>query len=345
MEVKANVAGAGDARVCAVVPAYKVQDHVLGVVSQLLDRVDHVFVVDDQCPMGSGKLVQDHWPDDERVTVLFQPVNTGVGGAVMRGYREAQQQGYTIMVKVDGDGQMDVDYLGALVEPLLAGQADYTKGNRFHDPRGLQSMPRVRLLGNAGLSFVTKLSTGYWQLMDPTNGYTALHVGVLPWLPLERVSQRYFFETDMLYRLGLVQAVVLDVPMPARYGNEESNLKVGKALFEFGRKHVTRFLKRLVYQYFLRGFSMGSVCLLLALPMLLFAMVLGSVVWIHSLQTGVPATAGTIMLIALPALVGIQLLLGFFSLDMARTPQRPLQLLYRHLVHRASAVAGEVTKK
>lgn len=317
--------------ICAVIPAYKVQDHVLEVVAQVLEHVDHVFVVDDACPMGSGGLVQQRWGDDSRVTVLFQPVNTGVGGAVMRGYQEAQRQGYTIVVKVDGDGQMDAAFIGALVGPLLAGEADYSKGNRFHDPRGLQSMPTTRLLGNAGLSFVTKLSTGYWQLMDPTNGFTALHVGVLPWLPLHKVSQRYFFESDMLYSLGLVQAVVLDVPMPARYGEEQSNLDVKKALFEFGGKHLVRFSKRLLYQYFLRGFSMGSVCLVLSLPLLIFALVLGGFVWANSVQTGVAATAGTIMLVALPALLGVQLLLGFFSLDMARAQQRPLHRMYKYL--------------
>jgi len=314
-------------RVCAIVPAFKVSDHVVQVVAGLLDHVDHVFVVDDACPVFSGRQVEAAYPDHPQVTVLFLPENLGVGGAVMAGYTRAAELGYTVMVKVDGDGQMDPEFIPALVSPILAGEADYTKGNRFFDPEGLSAMPLTRLIGNAGLSFLTKLSTGYWQIMDPTNGFTAIHADVLPWVKLERVEKRYFFETDLLFRLGTINAVVLDIPMPARYGEEVSNLRVGSALFEFSCKHMARLCKRIVYQYFLRGFSVASVCLALSLPLLIFALSFGLVQWYRSIESGIPATAGSIMLAALPVMVGIQLLMSFFSHDMARQPSKPLWVL------------------
>lgn len=314
--------------ICAVVPAYRATRHVAGVVAGLMQHVAHVFVVDDDCPEGSGDAVRAAFgASHPRVTVLRLPRNLGVGGAVMEGYRAAAAAGFRIIVKVDADGQMDPAFIPALVAPIQDGLADYTKGNRFFDPELLRAMPRTRLIGNAGLSFLAKLSTGHWQVMDPTNGFTAIHADLLPWLHLERIEQRYFFETDLLFRLGIINAVVQDVPMPARYGDERSHLRIGQAVFEFSGKHLVRLAKRIFYTYFLRGFNLGSVCLLMSLPLLLFALVFGISEWQRSISTGIPATAGSIMLAALPALIGVQLLLAFFAQDMARTPAIPLHRL------------------
>ena len=314
-----------DNRICAIVPAYKVTRHIVGVVAALFEHVEHVFVVDDACPDDSGAfLLRELGGPNPRLTVIRLDQNEGVGGAVMAGYRAAAEKGFEVLVKVDGDGQMDPSNIATLVAPLLLGQADYAKGNRFFDPESLTDMPLTRLLGNAGLSFLTKLSTGYWQLMDPTNGFTALHAHVLPWLHLQKIERRYFFETDMLFRLGLVNAVVEDVPMAAKYADETSHLSVSLAFFDFTFKHIARMFKRLFYTYFLRGFSLGSVFLIVSLPMILFGVSFGLFEWTISVQTGKPATAGTIMLAAMPTLVGIQLFLSFLSLDMSRAEARPL---------------------
>jgi hypothetical protein len=114
--------------------------------------------------------------------------------------------------------------LPRFVAPILVGEADYTKGNRFHNPRDVRQMPGVRIFGNVALSFLTKLSSGYWSVFDPTNGYTAVHVAVLEQLDLDALSRRYFFESDMLFRLNTVGARVMDIPMEARYADEKSNL-------------------------------------------------------------------------------------------------------------------------
>jgi len=158
-------------------------------------------------PDASGKFVKEHC-HDLRVHVIYHESNLGVGGAVMTGYRAALKDGADIIVKIDGDGQMDASLISNFIEPILAGEADYTKGNRFFNLEEIRSMPGLRLFGNAVLSFMTKLSSGYWDLFDPTNGYTAIHVDVARHLPFNKISSRYFFETDMLFRLNTLRSVV-----------------------------------------------------------------------------------------------------------------------------------------
>src|SRR5690606_32001950 len=150
---------------------------------------------------------------DPRVRVIRHASNLGVGGAVITGYQAAIADGMDILVKLDGDGQMDASLIPDFIEPIINGEADYTKGNRFFDLEELRSMPRIRLIGNAVLSFMTKFSSGYWNLFDPTNGFTALHADVARYLPLSKISKRYFFESDMLFRLNTLRAVVHDIPM------------------------------------------------------------------------------------------------------------------------------------
>lgn len=311
------------AAIAVVIPAYRVRDRICSVISKIGPEVRWIFVVDDGCPERSGQAVTDHC-DDSRVRVLFNEKNLGVGGAVKRGYREALVCGAEIIVKIDGDGQMDPALLSRFVAPIAEGRADYTKGNRFYDIHKLSDMPTARLIGNAVLSFLSKLSTGYWDLFDPTNGYTAIHARIVERLPLERISDRYFFESDMLFRLGAMRAVVLDVPMDAAYGEEQSNLRIRAVAGEFGLKHARNFSKRIFYNYLLRDFSVGSVELLAGAALLAFGTVFGLRQWMLSAMTGQPSGAGTVMLAALPVILGIQLLLAFLAYDIATVPRRPL---------------------
>jgi hypothetical protein len=219
---------------------------------------------------------------------------------------------------------MDPALLPRFVAPILDGRADYTKGNRFYDIRTLASMPTVRVIGNALLSFLSKLSSGYWDVFDPANGFTAIHARIVERLPLDRISPGYFFESDMLFRLGTIRAVVWDVPMDAIYGAEKSNLRIRRILGEFGRRQCVNFFKRIFYSYFLRDFSIGSVELLAGGVLLLFGVLFGVRHWLQSAASGVPSAAGTVMLAALPVILGIQLLLAFLAYDIAAVPRRPL---------------------
>ncbi|MGQ0800643.1 MAG: glycosyltransferase family 2 protein [Pseudomarimonas sp.] len=310
-------------KIAVVIPCYRVRAHVLAVIAAIGPEVDRVYVIDDACPDQSGDHVEQAC-SDARVRVLRHSANRGVGGAVLTGYRQALADGCEVIVKVDGDGQMDPALIPALVAPILRGEADYSKGNRFYDLAQIGRMPAVRIFGNAVLSFMAKLSTGYWDVFDPTNGYTAIHAEAARLLPHDRISERYFFETDMLFRLNTFRAVVVDIPMEARYGDEVSNLKIRRILGEFLFKHLRNFGKRIFYSYYLRDLSVASLELLVGLGMLLFGAGYGGYHWYHSLQTGMTTPAGTVMLAALPALVGLQLLLAFLGYDIGSVPQRPL---------------------
>lgn len=309
--------------VAVVIPCYRVRKHILEVIGAIGAEVQTIYVVDDACPQQTGEYVAQLC-GDPRVRVLVHEMNCGVGGAMITGYRQAIRDGAEIVVKLDGDGQMDPSHIPILISPIINGIADYTKGNRFYYLEGVQQMPLVRLLGNAALSFIAKFSTGYWDIFDPTNGFTAVHAKVLERIPLEKIDKRYFFESDMLFRLNTIRAVVMDVPLSAKYADEESNLKVFHSIPEFAVKHMRNSLKRIFYNYYLRDFSVVSLELLLGFIALFMGISFGSIAWLKSVHTGIVATSGTVMLAALPTFVGIQFLLSFLAADSGNVPKIPL---------------------
>ena len=309
--------------IAAVVPCYRETARVLDVLARIGPEVARIFVVDDACPDGTGQWVREH-NRDPRVEVLFHDANRGVGGATVTGYRRALESGADIIVKLDGDGQMDPKLIPVLIKPLTLGEADYAKGNRFHDFGGLSAMPPIRLIGNIALSFATKVSSGYWDLFDPTNGYTAIHAKVARALPLDQVSPSYFFESDMLFRLYLLRAVVADVPMRARYGGEQSTLSIPRVIGEFALKHHCNAAKRIWHTYFLKNFTAASIELAIGSALLLFGTIFGLWQWSASIASGIPATAGTVVLAALPVILGVQLLIAFLNYDVGNVPRRPI---------------------
>lgn len=313
-----------DQTLAVVIPSYRVKAHVLGVIEKIGPEVAVIFVVDDACPEDSGRFVEENC-SDPRVRVIRHDVNRGVGGAMITGYRAALEADIDVVIKVDGDGQMDPALIPHIARPVLARQADYAKGNRFHSLWNVRRMPRVRLYGNAVLSFMTKLSSGYWGIFDPTNGYTAIHAAALESIEFANVSERYFFETDMLINLGNARAVVADVPMEAVYGDEVSNLRISKELWPFLSTHMRELSKRIFYTYFLRDFSPASLQLLFGALFLLFGVIYGSFQWVHSVSSGQVASTGTVMIAVLPIILGVQFLLNFLAFDMANEPKIPIQ--------------------
>jgi dolichol-phosphate mannosyltransferase len=309
-----------DLRIAVVIPAYRVKKHILSVIGQIGTEVDRIYVIDDKCPEETGKFVQANCADT-RVVVQFNEANLGVGGAVMAGYRCALKDGVDIVIKIDGDEQMDPSLVPRVIQPITDGRADYTKGNRFFNLAQIRKMPALRLFGNAVLSFLNKLSSGYWDIFDPTNGYTAIHTDILRELPLEKISNRYFFESDMLFRLNLQKAVVVDIPMDAKYGDEVSNLKISRVAGEFLLKHFRNFGKRIFYNYYLRDMSLASLELPIGLALFVFGAVFGVTQWIASASNHVATPAGTVMLSALPTLMGLQLILAFLAFDIGSVPR------------------------
>ena len=309
--------------VAVVIPSYKVSRQIVSVISRIGEEVGLIVVVDDACPERSGRVVRETCKDP-RVVIEFLAANQGVGGAVLAGYRRAISLGADVIVKLDGDGQMDPDLIGNFTAPILAGQADYTKGNRFFNLESLRSMPFLRVFGNAGLSFISKLSSGYWRVMDPTNGYTAIDARVAAYLPHEKIASRYFFESDMLFRLNTVQAVVEDIPMDAVYGDEQSNLRIKRVLYEFPARHAVRFFKRIFYTYFLRDFNAASVQLVAGVLLTLSGIIFGLIKWAHYSSLQVAAPSGTVLLATIQVIVGIQCILAWLTYDVNFHPLKPI---------------------
>jgi len=310
--------------IAVVIPCYREKSHIIDVIESIGDDVSTVIVVDDACPDKTGEHVRNTC-SDKRVEVIVLDRNLGVGGATMKGYERALEAGADVIVKVDGDGQMDPRLIPTLVDPIVQGRADYAKGNRFYNLDGLSEMPGLRIFGNLMLSFVSKMSSGYWNVFDPTNGFTALHADTAKQLRFDRIDNSFFFESDILLRLYLLRAVIEDVPMSARYGSEVSSLKVRNVIFEFSIKHYRNTVKRIFYTYFIRDFGIASVQLVMGKLLVLFGLIYGIIGWRESSITGIPATAGTVLLAALPIILGVQMLISFLNYDVKNVPSQPLQ--------------------
>ncbi|MFN3492696.1 MAG: glycosyltransferase family 2 protein, partial [Anaerolineales bacterium] len=311
-------------KIVIIIPAYRVERDIKNVLAGIPDYIQHIIVVDDASPDSTADMITALSNSDSRLILIRHSHNQGVGGAMISGFKKALELDAQIAVKIDGDGQMDASYIPALITPLIQGKADYAKGNRFRDFASLQKMPLIRRVGNLGLSFLTKAATGYWNIFDPTNGFFAIRAEILKQLPLEKIDKRYFFETSMLANLYLLNAFVLDVPIPARYGNEKSHLSIYRTLFEFPYKLLITFLRRVLLKYYIYDFSMLSLYLITAAPLLLFGLIFGSIKWIQYIQLGVPAPTGTVMLPTLCVILGIQIMLSAIEIDMKSTPKEPI---------------------
>ena len=306
--------------ISVVIPSYKVSKYILDVIKDIPEFVNHIVIVDDKCPQNSGQIAKTS--TDNRVIICYHEKNLGVGGAVITGYKKALELNSDIVIKIDGDGQMDVNYMQKLIQPILDGKADYTKGNRFTDFKALRAMPKVRLFGNSGLSFLVKAASGYWNLMDPTNGYTAINKHALEELDLDNIAKRYFFESDMLINLNIENAVVVDVEIPAKYGDEKSSLSITKTLVGFPPKLFKGLCKRIFLKYFIYDFNMLSLYLVVGLPMLFFGIVFGSIKWIEAIVNNIETSTGTIMLAVLPIILGTQFILQAIQIDMNNIPRK-----------------------
>ena len=307
-------------KIVVVIPAYKVEKQIEQVLSRIPAYVNEIIVVNDCSPDALRERVLGF--KDKRIHLLSHKKNQGVGGAMLSGYAYALQLGADVVVKVDGDGQMNLEYLPMLVEPILSGTADYTKGNRFLHPVALRKMPFLRKLGNLALTFLTKLASGYWNIFDPTNGYTAISGEKLQALDPERISKSYFFETSMLCELRELNAVVEDIAMPAIYQDEKSSVKISREIFVFSVNLFSRFVNRIFYRYFLYDFNAVSFFLLSGGILGLFGVVWGIAKWAQSSRAGIPATTGTVLIAVLPIILAVQFWVQALAQDIEDVPTR-----------------------
>lgn len=316
--------------ICCVIPAYKARNTVCDVVYSLFPYVDTVVVVDDACPQTSGRIVKEQFANDRRVVVLERDKNGGVGAAVKTGLAYCLAAGARYVVKVDADGQMDPAYIPQLIDVLQSDESiGFVKGNRFVNASVLASMPKARLLGNAMLSIFVKFASGYWNLLDPTNGFVAFSGDTLRQLDLDALADSYFFEISVLGQLGIKQLTIAEVEMPTIYGAEQSSLSIRRVLLEFPPKLLAIFVKRVALQYFLFDINLGSLYLFFGSLITMLGVSMAIWEWFASLLTHHVRTAGTVMLAVLPLLIGFQLLSNALLYDVQFAPKTVRELKTR----------------
>ena len=306
--------------VAAVVPAYKEQEHIADVIRSMPELVDHIVVMDDASPDETAERARA--AADGRTVVITLPQNQGVGGAVLTGHRAALDLGAEVCVVMAGDGQMDPEFLPALLDPIADGRAQFTKANRFYGRGSFAGMPRTRIVGNVALSFLTKAASGYWNLFDPQNGYTAIHRDALDRIPWDQIARRYDFENDLLINLNILRVPAVDVPVPARYGRETSGMNLATVGPRIALRLFRGFWTRIWWKYVLQSFSAVALLLFSGLALVLVGSLVG--LWIIFQTLGPPiASAGTVLLCVGPLLSGIHMLLFAMMLDIQESAPSP----------------------
>jgi len=308
--------------IAVVIPCYNVAKHIKDVIGNIPDSISYIIAVNDCSKDDTESILLDLANENKKIIYIRHEVNQGVGGAMISGYKRSMELNADITIKMDGDGQMDAAYIPALVKPLVNDKADFAKGNRFRDLKALQAMPLSRRIGNLGLSFIIKAASGYWNVFDPTNGFTAIKNETLKSMNFNKIHKRYYFETSMLIELYYANAVVNDITMKAKYGNEISGLSRTKTLFQFPPRLFIAFIRRLILKYFLFDFNIASIYTIFGLPLFLFGLYYGITNYIKYSTSHIGAPTGTVVIPTLLIILGFQLLLSAVSYDVTNYPKK-----------------------
>lgn len=241
-------------RLCVIVPAYNEQLLIADTLTSVPASIDAIYAVNDASTDRTQAVIEECAKKDPRIMLLCHENNRGVGAAIVTGYKQGLADGMQIFVVMAGDNQMDPEVMPALIEPLIQNRADYTKGNRLLSPEYRKGMNWWRFTGNTILTFLTKFSSGYWKLMDPQNGYTAISSKALERLNLDTIYPRYGYCNDLLVKLNVFGFRVMDVEMPARYGREKSKIRYGSYIGKVSWLLFLDFLYRLRMKYITLSF-------------------------------------------------------------------------------------------
>ena len=241
-------------RIAVVVPAYNEEDLIGETLDGIPDYVAKIYVVDDGSADMTGAIIDDYAHRDPRVVPIHQNPNQGPGAAVISGYSRALSDGIDVVATMDGDGQMDPQYLSKFLDPIIDGKCDFTLGNRLSSPEYRGRMSKWRFFGNAMLTFLTKIASGYWSMMDPQNGYTAISRRALESIEFKDMYTRYGYLNDRLVRLNIHGFRIQNVAHPAKYGNEKSSIKYGRYIVRVSNLLLRTFLRRLKMKYVILSF-------------------------------------------------------------------------------------------
>lgn len=308
--------------ITVIIPCYNVAAHIEEVINSLPSSVTWIIVVNDSSKDDTGKKLGELLEKNRKLIVINHEVNQGVGGAMLTGFKKSIELNSDISIKIDGDNQMDSSYIPELIKPLLENKADYAKGNRFRDFKALKQMPAIRRIGNLGLSFCIKAASGYWNIFDPNNGFVAINNNILKTLNIDKIHKRYFFESSMLIELYHADAVIQEIPMKAKYGNEISHLSLTRTLLGFPPKLVKAFIRRIILKYFLFDFNIASIYILFGLPLFLAGTIYGIINFLKYTSSHVAAPTGTVVIPTLLIILGFQLLLSAANYDITNFPKK-----------------------
>jgi glycosyltransferase involved in cell wall biosynthesis len=300
--------------VAVVVPAHDEEALIATTVKGIPAFVDRIYVVDDASADGTAETARRS--GDGRVVVVQHERNTGVGAAIVTGYRRALAEGMDLACVMAADNQMDPDELERIAAPVARGEVDYAKANRLVSGEAWQVMPRSRYLGGAVLSFLTKIASGYWHVADSQSGYTAASREILEQLDLERVYPRYGFPNDMLVHLNVWNARVRDVPARPVYGvGERSGIKLRSVVPRISWLLVKGFFWRMREKYVIRDFHPLVLFYLLGFVMTVCGLGLGIAEVVLRIM-GNAVSVGTVVLVALLLIFGSQFTLFAMWFDM-----------------------------
>ena len=308
--------------ITVVIPCYNVSRHIAEVIRNLPADVTWIIAVNDLSKDNTWNILSDIQKENKKLITITHEKNQGVGGTMLTGFKKSLELNSDITIKMDGDDQMDSSYIPELIKPLIDNKADYTKGNRFRDFKSLKKMPIIRRIGNLGLSFFIKAASGYWNIFDPNNGFVAISKEMLKTININKIHKRYFFESSMLIELYHVDAVIQEIPMKARYGDEKSSLSVTRALFGFPPKLLKAFIRRIILKYFLFDFNIASVYMLFGIPFFIIGVIYGVVNFVKYASSHLSAPTGTIVIPTLLIILGFQLILSAVSYDITNYPRR-----------------------
>ena len=310
--------------ISVIIPCYNVSKHIEDVINQLPSDVDWIIAVNDCSKDDTQKKLLELAERNKKIILINHEVNQGVGGAMLSGFKKSLELNSDITIKMDGDNQMDSSLIPLLIKPITDKKADYTKGNRFRDFKALGQMPIFRRFGNLGLSFMIKVASGYWNIFDPNNGFIAINNEMLKAIDMKKIHKRYFFESSMLIELYHADAVISEIPMKARYGDEISHLSLTKTLLGFPPKLLKAFIRRIILKYFLFDFNIASLYIICGVPLILIGVLYGVINFIKYASNNVAAPTGTVVIPTLLITLGFQMLLSAVNFDIDNYPKKKI---------------------
>jgi glycosyltransferase involved in cell wall biosynthesis len=304
-------------KIGVVVPAFNEEKLIEQTILQVPDYIDKIVVVDDASKDKTSKILSKLKNRNE-LSIIQHKENQGVGSSIMDGYLKLIDDNLDIAVVMAGDNQMDPKYLPKLLDSLIENNFDVAKGNRYLNTKELKSMPSYRFFGNIVITFFTKLASGYWSIFDTLNGYVASRMSVLKLIEFNKIKKRYDFEISMLINLNILGAKIVDVPIPAVYGTEVSDLKVWRVLPGLMKTLFFGFWRRIFYKYIFYNTHPISIFLIFGLLFQLIGFLIG--IWSIVATKGHP-TASSALLAVLPFLLGFQLALTAIIIDIQNEPK------------------------